>query len=211
MSNLESKGNSLAFTIDPAPLALGGFALTTFLLSSITSGLVSITIMPAVVAVAWFYGGIIQVLVGLWELAHQRLFQAVTFGSYGAFWLSFAAFQTFFEGKIPAADLGTANALFLGVWVVFTFYMLIASFRTNVALVIAFILVEVLLIPSAIGFATNNLVALHFGGWAGIVLAIVVWYVAAADVINHQFKRTILPLGNLNQAPKAKTAMSLPA
>lgn len=204
MVSSELKGHNLVFSIDPAPIALGGFALTTFLLSLITSGLVSATVMPAVVAVAWFYGGLIQVLVGLWELFHQRLFPAVTFSSYGAFWLCFAAFQTFFAGKIPAADAGTANALFLGVWIIFTFYMLIASFRTNVALVIAFILVEVLLIPSAIGFATSNLGALHFGGWAGILLAIVVWYVAAADVINHQFRRAVLPLGNLNKDVKTE-------
>ncbi len=208
MSDLEIKSGHPTFSIDPAPLALGGFALTTFFLSLITSGLISITVMPAVVAVAWFYGGMLQVLVGMWELFHQRLFPAVTFGSYGAFWLSFAAFQTFFAGKIPAGDLGTANALFLGVWIVFTFYMLIAAFRTNVALVIAFVLVEALLIPSAIGFATNNLNALHVGGWAGIVLAVVVWYVAAADIINHQFKRTILPLGNLNGAPRAASVLN---
>lgn len=210
MSNQDDV-RSTGFTIDPAPLALGGFALTTFLLSCINAGFVGIGFMPAVVATAWFYGGVIQVLVGLWELAHQRLFPAVTFGSYGAFWLSFAAFQTFFAGKIPAADQGTANALFLGVWIVFTLYMLIGSFKTNVALVIAFILVEVLLIPTVIGFATGSEGALRVGGWAGILLAIDVWYVAAAEIINHQFKRTVLPLGELNKSSKSVVTASLQA
>lgn len=190
---------SLATTkvADPAPLALGAFGLTTFLLSWINAGFASPAEIPVVIATAWFYGGVIQVLVGMWELRLNRLFPAVTFGSYGAFWISFALFQTFYADKVPAAAAGSATALLLAPWIVFTLYMLIGAFRTNVALVIAFVLVEGVLVPSVIGFSGGNLGALHLAGWAGLLLALDVWYVAAAEIINHEFGRQVLPLGAL--------------
>lgn len=192
---------------DPAPLAFGAFALTTFLLSCVNAGIIGVGFLPAVVATAWFFGGIIQVLVAMWELSHDRLFPAVAFGSYGAFWLSFAVFQTFYAAKVPPSMAGSTNALFLGVWCVITLYLLIGSFRTHRALAIAFILVEVMLIPLTIGFANGSHGAIVFGGWAGIALALVVWYIAAAEVINHQFGRVVLPLGHFD---KTQTRSELP-
>ncbi len=191
--------------INPAPLAFGAFAMATFLLSCVNAGFIGVGFIPVVVAVAWFFGGFTQVIVSIWEIAHDRLFPAVVFGSYGAFWVSFAILQTFYVGKIPASMAGAANALFLGVWCIVTIYFLVGSFRTNLALVIAFILVEVMLIPLTIGFANGSHGATVFGGWAGIVLALEVWYIAGAELINHQFGRIVLPLGQLNQPASTDT------
>ena len=191
-------------SINPAALAFGGFALTTFLLSCVNAGFIGIGFLPVVVSVAWFFGGITQVIVSIWEIAHDRLFPAVVFGTYGAFWISFAILQTFYVAKIPTSMAGSANALFLGVWCVITLYFLVGAFRTNIALVIAFILVEVMLIPLIIGFATGNVGAITLGGWAGIGLAVEVWYIAAAELINYQFGRTILPLGHLARESTTK-------
>ncbi|MGH3195703.1 MAG: acetate uptake transporter [Streptosporangiaceae bacterium] len=90
-----------------------------------------------------------------------------------------------------------AIALFLFPWTVVTLYLLIGSLRTNVALVIAFLLVEALLIPAIIGQANGDTTAIKIGGWFGVALAVEVWYIAGAEIINHQFGRTILPLGQL--------------
>ncbi len=76
--------------VHPAPLALGAFALNTFLLSWVNTGMVNEASIETAVATAWVYGGLIQVVVGFLELRGGRLFPGVTFGSYGAFWLSFA-------------------------------------------------------------------------------------------------------------------------
>jgi succinate-acetate transporter protein len=183
--------------IDPAPLALGAFALNTFLLSWVNAGMVPQMAIEAAVATAWVFGGFIQVAVGFWELLGGRLFQAVTFGSYGSFWLSFAFFETLYTESLPEDVRGAATALFLAPWAVFTLYMLIGSLRTNLAIVVAFVLVEALLIPTTYGFATGTITGIRIGGWIGVALAIDVWYVAAAEIINHQFGRTILPLGEL--------------
>lgn len=187
-------------SIDPAPLALGAFALTTFLLSWINAGFASPALIGTVVATAWFYGGIIQVLVGFWELKDGKLFPGVTFSSFGAFWISFALFNTLYVSHIPAASAGTANALFLAPWIVFTFYMLIGSFRTNVVLVIAFILVELVLVPAVLGFSGNNVAMFHLSGWSGLLLALDIWYLAASDILAHMYGRPVLPVGAFSAA-----------
>lgn len=186
--------------VNPAPLAFGAFAGTTFLLSWVNAGLINPAGLESAVATAWIFGGVIQILVAFWHLRNEELFPAVTFGSFGAFWLSFALFGTLYLGSIPPSLHGPVTALFLTPWAIFSLYMLVGSLRTNVAIVIAFVLVEVTLIPLIIGEATGTQAAIVFGGWAGIALSLVVWYIAAAEVLNHQFNRTVLPLRDLSRA-----------
>lgn len=180
--------------VNPSALAFSAFAGTTFLLSWVNAGLAHESLLGTAAATGWIFGGVIQILVAFWLLRTNDLFPAVTFGAFGAFWLSFALFATLYVGNIPAGEHGHATALFLAPWAIFTLYMLIGSLKTNVAIFIAFVLVECTLVPAIIGDAIGNETLGRIGGWAGIALALVVWYVAAAEVINHQFGRVLLPL-----------------
>ena len=56
--------------------------------------------------VALAYGGIAQVLAGMWEFRTGNTFGAVAFTSFGGFWISFWALVTFFAGEIPAEHAG---------------------------------------------------------------------------------------------------------
>jgi len=98
----------------PRASGLAAFALTTFVLSMFNAGLVSSAGEPVVLGLALGYGGVAQVLAGMWEFRTGNTFGAVAFTSFGAFWLSFWAFVTFFEGDIPAANVGDAVGL-LGI------------------------------------------------------------------------------------------------
>jgi uncharacterized protein len=51
---------------NPAPLGLSAFALTTFVLSLINCGTRGITAPNIVVALAFGYGGLVQLLAGMW-------------------------------------------------------------------------------------------------------------------------------------------------
>src|SRR5216110_4108673 len=93
---------------DPGPLGLAAFALTTFVLSMFNADLVGSGGEPVVLGLALAYGGIAQLLAGMWEFRTGNTFGAVAFSSYGAFWISFWALVTFFAPKIPAADAGHA-------------------------------------------------------------------------------------------------------
>ena len=51
---------------DPAPLGLAAFALTTFLLSLVNAGIMPKDTEPVVLGVALAFGGIAQLLAGMW-------------------------------------------------------------------------------------------------------------------------------------------------
>lgn len=80
---------------DPGPLGLVGFAATTFVLSSFNADLIDGSLLPVVLPLALFYGGLVQLLAGMWEFRKGNTFGATAFCSYGAFWLSYAAYVKF--------------------------------------------------------------------------------------------------------------------
>lgn len=178
---------------DPAPLGLGAFAATTFALSIVNTGVVSANIRPVVLPLMLMYGGIAQVLAGMWEFRNNRnTFGAVAFTSYGAFWLSLWALST--QITIPAAQRPQALGVFLLVWTIFTFYMWLGTFRLNWALLAVFTALLVTFILLVIGEWGSRETIVKIGGWAGIVTAVFAWYTAAAGVVNHTFKRSVVPV-----------------
>lgn len=185
---------------DPGPLGLAGFALTTFILSVFNAGLISNVGLKAVVLpVALFYGGIAQLLAGMWEFKKANTFGALAFTSYGAFWMSYAAYIKFVVPGLNAspatkADVRTATGLFLLAWTIFTAYMLIAALRVNGAVFLVFAVLIAAFIFLAWGdFAKSDSLE-KIGGYLGIVTAFLAWYASAAGVINAQWKRVVLPV-----------------
>jgi succinate-acetate transporter protein len=179
---------------DPGPLGLAAFALTTFVLSMFNAGLVSDKGEPIVFGLAFAYGGLAQVLAGMWEFRTGNTFGAVAFTSYGAFWLSFWAFVQFYAPKIPEADAGHAVGLYLIAWGIFTAYMFIASLRTTGAIALVFILLTITFIALGIGDAGGNTSITKLGGWLGLATAAAAWYASFAGVTNATFGRVVLPV-----------------
>ena len=184
---------------DPGPLGLAAFALTTFVLSMFNAGLVSDKGEPIVLGLALAYGGIAQFVAGLWEFRTGNTFGAVAFCSYGAFWLSFWAFLTFYATKVPAADAGHAVGLYLIAWGIFTAYMFIASLRTTAAVAAVFLLLAITFFVLGIGNSGGSTGTIKLGGYVGLVTAVVAWYASFAVVTNATFGRTVLPVRPLSR------------
>ena len=184
---------------DPGPLGLAAFALTTFVLSMVNAGLVSDKTEPIVFGLAFAYGGLAQLLAGMWEFRTGNTFGAVAFTSYGAFWLSFFVFVTFFADKIPTGDTGHAVGLYLIAWGIFSAYMLIASLRTTRALAIVFSLLVVTFLLLGIGELGAHANVAKIGGYVGLVTAAGAWYCSFAGVAKSTFGRSILPVGPLSR------------
>jgi succinate-acetate transporter protein len=191
---------------DPAPLGLAAFALTTFILSGHNA-----TFIPDLiwVGLALFYGGLVQLLAGMWEFRNRNVFGATAFSTYGGFWLALGIFVTFavlsknFETAIATnkADLPNALAWFLLAFAIFNFYMLLWSSRVNAAVFGVFLTLQITEVLLAIGFfmeahghANNGWI--HAGGWVGILTAAVAWYTSAAGVVNGMSPRPVLPVGS---------------
>jgi succinate-acetate transporter protein len=177
---------------DPGPLGLAGFAATTFVLSLINANLVSDRGTGAVLALAIAYGGIAQLLAGMWEFRTGNTFGAVAFSSYGAFWISF-----FFLVVVVPKALITPHALslYLWAWGIFTTYMFLASLRTTAAVSLVFLLLAVTYILLAIGdMGGGHKGITHAGGYVGIATAVAAWYASFAAVINSTFGRVVAPV-----------------
>src|SRR4051812_22221045 len=99
---------------DPGPLGLAAFALTTFVLSMFNSGILDAKGEPVVLGLALAYGGIAQLLAGMWEFRTGNTFGAVAFTSFGAFWLSFWAFVQFYAKSRSADAAAKAGGAYLG-------------------------------------------------------------------------------------------------
>ena len=179
---------------DPAPLGLAAFALTTFVLSFFNAGIVSDAGEPVVLGLALAYGGLAQVLAGMWEFRNNNTFGATAFTSYGAFWLSLWAFDEFFADAIPAGTVGDAVGLYLIAWGIFTTYMWVASLRTTAAVNAVFLLLAVTYILLGVGNWASADGLVTAGGWVGIATAIAAWYASFAGVANSTFGRTVFPV-----------------
>ncbi|MEA2421238.1 MAG: uncharacterized protein QOF55_337 [Thermoleophilaceae bacterium] len=187
-------------TADPGPLGLAAFALTTFVLSVFNSGLMGEKGLPIVLGLALAYGGLAQLLAGMWEFRTGNTFGAVAFTSYGAFWLSFWAFEQFYAKEITdKVTLGNSVGLFLIAWGIFTAYMFIASLRTSVAISVVFFLLAATFIVLGIGNAEADKSITHLGGYIGIATAIAAWYASFAAVTNSTFGRIVLPVKELKK------------
>ncbi|HXB63282.1 MAG TPA: acetate uptake transporter [Solirubrobacteraceae bacterium] len=178
---------------DPAPLGLAGFAMTTFVLSMFNSNLVDEKGLPVVLGLALAYGGIVQLIAGLWEFRTGNTFGAVAFCSYGAFWLSFWALEVFYAKQI-GGNAGHAVGVYLWAWAIFTAYMTVAALRVNLAVLAVFVLLTATFILLAIGNVGAHTTVIHWGGYIGLATAAVAWYASFAAVTNSTFGRVILPL-----------------
>jgi len=179
---------------DPGPLGLAAFAMTTFVLSFMNTGLFKAE--PVVFGLALAYGGGAQILAGMWEFAKGNTFGATAFTSYGAFWLSFwyLTGHTNMAGVAPD-DAAHGVGLYLLAWAIFTAYMFAASLRTNMALVAVFGLLTVTFLVLAFADLTTTTGLTKLGGWLGIATALAAWYTSFAGVLNFTSKRAVLPTG----------------
>jgi succinate-acetate transporter protein len=188
---------------DPAPLGLAAFALTTFVLSGHNASFIPDLIW---VGLALFYGGLVQLLAGMWEFRNRNVFGSTAFSTYGGFWMSLGIFVVLavvsktFGGALEGANLPNAVAWFLLAFAIFNTYMLLWSTQVSVAVFLVFLTLEateILLVignfSEAHGNANNGWI--HAGGWIGIATAAVAWYASAAGVINGMKGRAVLPVG----------------
>jgi succinate-acetate transporter protein len=178
---------------DPGPLGLAAFAMTTFVLSMFNANLVDGKGLPVVLGLALVYGGIVQVLAGMWEFRTGNTFGAVAFCSYGAFWISFWALEVFYAKQI-GGNAGHAVGLYLWSWAIFTTYMTVAALRTSGALLAVFALLSVTFVLLAIGATGAHETVTHWGGYLGLATAAAAWYASFAAVANSTFGRTVLPV-----------------
>jgi uncharacterized protein len=176
---------------NPAAVGLGAFGATTILLQFHNLGFVS---TGAVMWLAFFFGGLAQLVAGFLEYRNGNNFGFAAFTTYGSFWIALGGIWLNAQLKFTPIS-GTDVGWFLVVFTMLTGIYLIGAMRQNSAiswvfltLFIGFILLDIgHLVPAAEVF--NKIAAVEL-----IVCALTAWYLMV-HVIFTPLKFTV-PTGN---------------
>jgi len=196
---------------DPAPLGLAAFALTTFLLSAKNAGWMTHATGNSWLGYAFAYGGLVQLLAGMWEFRNRNVFGAVAFSTYGGFWIGLGLWVQLVVNPAvaairPATAAATVSALnhdlgwILLAFFIFNTYMLVLSTQVNLAVFLVFLTLGITEIILSIGNFNAGAALLptgtvKFGGYVGLVTAVVAWYASFALVSRGMTGKLKLPVG----------------
>ncbi len=178
---------------NPAPLGLAAFGMTTILLNIHNAGFFAMDTM--IFAMGIFYGGIAQVIAGIMESKKKNTFGFTAFISYGFFWIALVGLMVMPKLGWGDAPSKASMVSFLGVWCLFSMFMLIATFKLNRALQIVFALLVLLFILLICANITGSDTIHKLAGFEGIVCGLSALYASMAQVINELFGKTVMPIG----------------
>jgi len=200
---------------NPAPLGLSAFALTTFILSLINIGSRGIHTNSIVLGCAYAYGGLVQLLAGMWEMAVGNTFGATALSSYGGFWISFALIITGgpqsygvvaaygasgLPEEVVEKHVSSALGFYLTGWWIFTTILLICTLRSTVAFFLLFFTLDLAFLFLAIAhFVTGpggapGVKLTQAGGVFGMLAAFLAWYNALAGLLDDKNSWFAIPV-----------------
>lgn len=190
---------------NPGPLGLMGFGMTTVLLNLHNAGFFPLT--SVIISMGIFFGGLAQIMAGLLEYKKGNTFGMTAFISYGSFWLSLVGILLLPRLGLAEPTDTTVLGVYLALWGVFTLFMFFGTLCANRALQFIFASLTLLFALLATGNITGHHALLTFAGYEGVICGASAIYLAMAEVLNEQFGRTVLPIGEVT----AKRAEPVPA
>ncbi|KAL7265786.1 Accumulation of DYads protein, partial [Rhizina undulata] len=199
---------------NPSPLGLCAFAVTWFVVSLVNAQARGVGIPNIAVGLAYGYGGLVQLLAGMWEFAAGNTFGATAFTSYGGFWLSWAMMQTssFGISSAYAADINALNnalGYYLIAWFIFTTMLLFCTLKSTVALFSMFLMLDLTFLLLAI----SRLQAVDgnyergphkAAGVTGCITAFLAWWNALAGLTEQSNCFFTVPVFHFPWSEKAK-------
>ncbi len=176
---------------NPGPLGLLGFGMTTVLLNLHNAGIIPLSIV--IVAMGFALGGAAQIIAGIMEFKKNNVFGATAFTAYGFFWWSLILIWINPFDGIKGAD-DKSMGFYLLLWGIFTLFMFIGTLKHNRASQVVFASLTVLFFLLAIGDFTGVHAIKTLAGYVGIFCGASAIYNSVAQIINNEFKKTIMPL-----------------
>lgn len=194
----EEKAQSVDRLADPSALGLFGLAVITLVACTqkfgITEG------VTGVMSWAIFLGGCMQLIAGVFDFKKNNVFGGTAFIAYGFFWCAMAfswavTSGIFGEQAALAFDPKQIGVAFLA-YLILTAFMTIGALRTTKVLFLIFLAIDFLFIGlalSSFGIATE---ATHMlAAVSELVISLLSFYGAGANVLNRHFGEEFLPLG----------------
>ncbi|KAI5467558.1 GPR1/FUN34/yaaH family-domain-containing protein [Mariannaea sp. PMI_226] len=179
---------------NPAPLGLSAFALTTFVLSCINMHVRDQSAPNITIPLAFAYGGLVQLLAGMWEMAVGNTFGATALSSYGGFWIAYGLLLTPTWNVLGTdgpyeGETGSVMGFFLTGWWIFTTILLLCTLKSTVVFFLLFFFLDIcFLLLACESYATDQgahvaaLKCQKAAGFFGMLGAFLAWYNALAGI-----------------------------
>jgi len=183
---------------DPTPLGITGLAMVTLVAASQKLGWTEG--LSLLVPWAIFLGGFAQLIACVYDFQKNNLFGATAFGAYGLFWVSMAASWLIKIGAFgpilaSAFDVRQLGVVFVG-YLIFSLFLTVASFKTNKALIAIMILIDVLFLGLLMDSFKMGEYWHSIAAWSELIISLIGFYAAGANLLNKMYGRVILPLGS---------------
>lgn len=187
----------------PSILGLMGFGASTFMVASLLAGWWGnpVTSSLVIAPFAFFFGGLAQLLAGMWSFRARDGVAVAMHGTWGAFWLGWGALVFLVNTGVlpPAALMSQAFGFWFIVLTVVTLFGALASLGDNLALGSVLWLLTAGSGLLAAGLVGGIGVLVTAGGWVLVCSAAAAFYTAGAMMLAQSANgRVVLPLGQPN-------------
>lgn len=173
---------------DPAPIGLFMFGLASAVSAGYNCGWTDASINYVIFTFCFISGGLIPLACSLLEIIRNNMFAAVTFATYGSFFLSYTFFGLMYatgqfpallETGLPVEGLQFALLMYAIISVIF----IGLSFRMNVALTALFTVISLAYFCLGIGQTYGGERVTKAGGYFSIGVCITTWWLALAELV----------------------------
>ncbi|KAF9347594.1 hypothetical protein BGX26_000939 [Mortierella sp. AD094] len=199
---------------NPAPLGLFSFAVVTAIanLYNIGAGVPPGGGGDFLQGFALWYGGIVQILAGMWCMKLGNTFEATAFSSFGAYWAAYG--YMFFPGSgmkesyasYPPEVLQNATGTFLIVWALLAIILTVGASRSTYATMLMLLALDVNLIALAgheFGHYDDGAWPKRIGSAFGLISALVAFWNGSAAFWLSTNSHIQLPVGPIHQERKS--------
>lgn len=158
-----------------------------------------------------WYGGIVQILAGMWAMKVGNTFEATAFSSFGAYWAAYG--YMFFPGSgmeesyagISTEEYQNAKGIFILIWWFLAMILTVGTTKSTIATIVMFITLDIHLLLAAI----NDLAHLSAGAAParisavfGILTALMAFWNGAASLWLPSNSHILLPVGPVGRKNK---------
>lgn len=191
----------------PSVLGLAGFSVATMMVATLQAkwwG--SAADLRIVAPFCLTFGGVAQLLAGMWSYKARDVVATLAHGTWGAFWIAFFTLELLQMTKVLPTPPAHAAQLGFGLWFIGLAYVTLTAalgaLSENFGIFSVLITLATGSALSAIGFITGGWASgwTTAGGWLFVISAGLAWYSLTAMTMMGVTGRAILPTGEYKKA-----------
>lgn len=157
---------------------------------------------------ALWYGGIVQILAGMWSMKVGNTFEATAFSSFGAYWAAYG--YMFFPGMgmkesytgLDPEVYQNATGIFTLVWALLAIILTVGTTKSTVSTILMFVFLDLHLLFMAgndLGHHAAGAYPMRIGAVFGILTALAAFYNGAAALWVPSNSHILLPVGSVTR------------